>query len=462
MRLRPHTHAALLRYIPDFKNCNSPRSECRSLPDSQGPPESLPQAQNLSGRVVQPLPAAENITTEKFKVQAGWKNFRYGATWRMIFLRTLATSAQVDSNKTPYQTQHLGSMELVLPYGARVSRQVLGSKRAPNLRWSALLFLCALLCISLPAREKNSVQYGVGLIVNIPTPVAEVTEAVTDVAGNGIIRGTKEYIKDEYISGAVLATSTPIFPAWKDPGKVFYKVRKAALNPWNFKDSADVGTVAVRYIVQPQGEKNSILRIDALYVEDFRRAVHQSNGSVESSEYKDIQDHLTQMELVKKETEEALREKQEHIAKKEFNLDNNTELLSTPSEASTGESSSRVDEAGMNGQSGPAPSPSGQSPRVQSSRRSTLTSSGAASILAENPNETPEQRVARLRREVQRAVKNPGAPLKSAPFHSASTVKTLGPGTEVLVVILSTYWLGVETHEGAHGWIRRDQLELLP
>jgi len=342
-------------------------------------------------------------------------------------------------------------------------RKSLHTRRGPRLRlYTAALLFLAVLATPLPAREKNSVQYGVGLIVNIPTPVAEVTEAVSDVVNNGIIRGTKEYNKDEYISGAVAATSTPVFPAWKDPGKVFYKVRKAALNPWNFKDSADVGTVAVRYIVQPQGEKNSILRIDALYVEDFRRAVHQSNGSVESSEYKDIQDHLAQMELVKKETEDALREKQEHIAKKEFDLDNNTELLSTPSETGAGESSSRVDEALINGQSAPTPSSSGQSPRVPSSRRSTLAPSGAASILAENPNETPEQRVARLRREVQRIVKSPGAPLKSAPFHSASTVKTLAPGTEILVVILSTYWLGVETHEGAHGWIRRDQLELLP
>ncbi len=323
---------------------------------------------------------------------------------------------------------------------------------------SALLFFfLAILAIPLQAREKNSAQYGVGLIVNIPTPVAEVSEAVADVAGNGIIRGTKEYVKDEYISGAVLATSTPVFPPWKDPGRVFYKVRKAALNPWNFKDSTDVGTVAVRYIVQPQGEKNTILRIDALFVEDFRHAVHQSNGSVETSEYKDIQDHLGQMELVKKETEDALREKQEHIAKKEFDL-GNTELLSTPSASSLDESSSRTPDAGTSSQSS-----LGQPPRRQSSLgQSKFSSSATATVLTEDPNETPEQRLTRLRREVERIVKNPGAPLKSAPFHTASTVKTLAPGTEVLVVILSTYWLGVETHEGAHGWIRRDELEILP
>ena len=202
--------------------------------------------------------------------------------------------------------------------------------RARDLRNAAWILVFMLLASSLPAREKNSVQYGMGLIVNIPTPVSEVSEAIADVVGNGIIRGTKEYNKDEYLSGAVAASTTPLFPAFKESGKVYYKVRKAALQPWNFKDSADVGTVVVRYILQPQGEKNSILRIDALCVEDFRHTVHQSNGLVESSEYKDIQDHLTQMELVKKETEEALKEKQEHIANKEFDL-GNTELLSTPS-----------------------------------------------------------------------------------------------------------------------------------
>ncbi|MFY9674511.1 MAG: hypothetical protein WB817_07575 [Terriglobales bacterium] len=310
-------------------------------------------------------------------------------------------------------------------------------------RYGALLLFLVFVLASVPlrAREKNISQYGVGLIINIPSPVAEVTEAVGDVVGNGIIRGTKEYIKDEYLSGAVTAKSSPFFPASKDPGKVFYKVRKAAINPWNFKDSADVGTVAVRYIVQPQGDKNSILRIDAVYVEDWKRTVHPSNGSVESSEYKDIQDHLDQMELVKKETEDALRQKQEHIAQKEFDL-SNTELLSTPSGDS--ESSSRVDAAaGGNSQS--------------SIRRSINKSE-----LAEDPNETPEQRLARLRREAERIVRKPGAPLKSAPFHTASTVQTLSPGTEVLVVILTPYWLGVETHDGAHGWIRRDELELLP
>ncbi len=76
--------------------------------------------------------------------------------------------------------------------------------------------------------------------------------------------------------------------------------------------------------------------------------------------------------------------------------------------------------------------------------------------------QTLEERVKDLRHQVQRLVKAPGAPLKSAPFHTASTLQSLPTGTEVLIVISTTYWFGVETHDGQHGWILRDELEQLP
>ena len=297
------------------------------------------------------------------------------------------------------------------------------------------LFAIAFLPTSLPAKEKDTHDYGVGMIVNVPYPVAEVLQAVEDVAGSGIIRGTKEYIKDEYITGAVTANSTALFPAWTEPGKVFYKVRKQALNPWNFKDSNDMGTVAVRYVVQPQGNGNSIVRIDAVFVEDFRRTVHPSNGSVESSEYKDIWDHIEKAELLKKETVEALRQKQDYEARKNFGLSNTTELLSTP----PGESSSRSNVSADSG------------PEVAAVRPATIDDSKPL-----------DQQLGELRHEVERLVKKPGAPLKSAPFHTANTLKSLDPGTEVVVEILTPYWLGVETRDGQHGWLMRDQLESLP
>ena len=88
--------------------------------------------------------------------------------------------------------------------------------------------------------------------------------------------------------------------------------------------------------------------------------------------------------------------------------------------------------------------------------------SPGTSLAYELTGQALEQHVADLRREVVRVVKKPGAPLQSAPFHTATTIKSLQPGTEILVVINTPYWLGVETHDGDHGWIRRDELELAP
>lgn len=299
-------------------------------------------------------------------------------------------------------------------------------------RCLTLLALVSYLCLwsavpSAQGRDKDGVQYGAGLIVNVPMPEAEVSQAVDEVVQNGIIRGTKEYNKDEYISGATVAASTRAFPAWTEGGKVYYKIRAHALDPRNFKDSGDVGTLAVRYVVQGQGDKNTVLRIDAIFVEDFRHATHASNGSVESSEYKAIHDHLESMESIKQQGVEAEAERQQLV---------NQKLLSKEA-------------------------PSLTTPRAAAAEaRPEATSPDVSPTPA--PAESLEQHVQNLRRQVQRLVKSPGAPLKSAPFHTAGTLKSLAPGTEILVLISTPYWYGVETHDGQHGWIPRDQLEQLP
>ena len=344
----------------------------------------------------------------------------------------------------PYQTLATGAPEPVVIWGKSFRGEGLNGKALLNpvvvfsscyLRVAAAFLLLTAAALPSHGREKDILQYGAGLIVNVPLPEPEVAQVVEDVAQNTLIRGTKEYNKDEYVAGAVAATSTPVFPAWTEGGKVFYKVRKQALDPRNFKDSGDVGTLAVRYVVQPQGDKNTVLRIDALFVEDFRHSVHPSNGSVESSEYKDIQDRLQAVELMKKENAEAEQAKQERLAKKNFGLSatDDTVLLSTP--------------------------PSTAQPPPASSSSATPQPSAA---YEQQPDESLEQHVAELRRQVERLVKKPGAPLKSAPFHTASTMKSLEPGVEVLILISTPYWYGVETHDGQHGWIRRDQLEQLP
>ena len=251
-----------------------------------------------------------------------------------------------------------------------------------------------------------------GLTVNVPASEAEVLQAVQDVVADGIIQGSKEYNKDEYISGAEAADSSVLFAKWSGPGRVFYKVRQNALDPRNFKDSGDSGTLAVRYVVQPADEKNSILKIDAIFVDDFHRRVHQSNGSVETAEYAAIQDHLATMHLQKQHAAEEEEHKRQETAAKDL-----------------------------------------EQRRKQEEQEAAV---------AQKPDESVQKHVENLRHEVERVVRSPGAQLKSAPFHSASSLKPLSAGSQVVILISTHYWYGVETESGEHGWVHHSQLEPLP
>jgi hypothetical protein len=327
-----------------------------------------------------------------------------------------------------------------------------------------LLLLAAALPLS--AREKSKLAYGEGLIVNVPLPEAEVERVVEDVAQNGVIRGTKEYNKDEFVGGAKAATSSRVFSPWTEGGKVFYKVREQALDPRNFKDSSDSGTLVVRYVVQAQGEKNSVLRINALFKEDYRHIVHQSDGSVETAEYNDIREHVEAIELMKKQNVEADQQRQERLAKKQ-SFAKQAEggawpvlQAEPPSAALAGEShedaATPAEAAPLAGQSSSSQSLLNQSLSSQSSSNQSVPGQTVSSQSLSG--QSLEERVKDLRQEVERLVKAPGAPLKSAPFHTASTLQSLPTGTEVLILISTPYWYGVETHDGQHGWIMRDEL----
>jgi hypothetical protein len=276
--------------------------------------------------------------------------------------------------------------------------------------------------LAFSAPSKDATQYGAGLIVNVPFSEHEVEQVIQDVVQNGIIRGTKEYNKDEYMTGAEAATSTRVFPQWTEGGKVFFKVRLKALDPWNFKDTNDTGTVAVRYVVQAQDDKHTVVRIDARFVDDSRHAGHPSNGSVESSEYKTIHDRLESIALMKTEAADQQQKKQDSSSKNQQVALRNEPAMAPP-----------VAELPKPAEDRPQPTP--------------------ASL---------EERVHSLRQQVERVVIAPGAALKSAPFHTASTLQSLASGSEVLVEISTPYWLGVETHGGQHGWMLREQLEPLP
>lgn len=278
---------------------------------------------------------------------------------------------------------------------------------------SLFLLVCAVPSLHSREHKKRKEDYGLGFSTEIEAPESEVVQAVEAVVNDGIIQGSKEYNKDKYIENATPAVSSTLFPEWKEPGKVYYKVRTEALDPRGFFESNDVGTLAVRYVVQAKDANKTLLRIDAVFVEEYRRRAHPSDGSVENAEYADIQDHIDAAEQQKKQAAEGERQRQQEIARQALENKNEEDETLALAEAQT-----------------------------------------SAHNL--------EQHVEDLRRKVERVVKAPGASLKSAPFHTASNLKSLETGSEVVILIATPYWCGVETEDGQHGWILRADLEPLP
>jgi hypothetical protein len=313
----------------------------------------------------------------------------------------------------PNVQKHAESRGIVVAVGDPLARNRSSPRRLLSVVLVSVLGL-AFAVAPLRGREhKKKEDPSLGFSSEIKFPETEVLDAVEAVVDDGIIQGTKEYNKDKYIEHAAAAPSSPLFPQWKDSGKVFYKLRTKVLAPANFKDAADEGTIAVRYIVQSRDPGKTILRIDAVFVEDVRRTVHPSDGSVESAEYQDVQDHIDAVELQKTQAREGEKQRQEELAQRELELK-----------------------------------------REKGEAVNLAAAQTSAQAL--------EQHVRDLQRQAERVIKAPGAQLKAAPFQTASNLKSLETGAEVVIVIATPYWYGVETEDGQHGWIHRKQLEPLP
>lgn len=250
-----------------------------------------------------------------------------------------------------------------------------------------------------------------GFVTELPSAEADVLPVVKSVAEEPIIRGTYIYDKEQTLTGAIPAESSAYFGPWTEHGHVFYKVLRGAVAPRHFKDSNDMGTITVRYVVEGN-DAHTRLRIDAVFVEDGRRNAHPSDGSVESSEFKEIQDRLRIVQSTEQQEAETARRHQEELARA-------TVLRQWQDEQ-------------------------------------------AALDLAKSSVKNLERRVDDLRHNVELRTKDDGTELKSAPFHSAAKLQSLAAGTEVLILIITPHWYGIETTEGHRGWLRRDQLVPLP
>jgi uncharacterized small protein (DUF1192 family) len=261
--------------------------------------------------------------------------------------------------------------------------------------------------------SKDHAVLNPGFVTEFAASIEDVLQALQEVLQDQTIHGTQVFDREPTLTGAVVVESTPLFAPWKGEGKVFYKIRTNAIAPRHFLESADQGTIAVRYVVTSVSPERTRLRIDAVFVETAHRAVHDSDGTVESSEYKAIQDHLHAIQFAEQEAADAQRRRESiDLARQTFIRQ-------------------REDET-------------------------ALLAAAQASV------QDLEQRINSLRHEVERRIKAPGASLKAAPFHSAADVANLAAYTEVVIVIVTPRWYGVETPNGQRGWFPLDQLEPLP
>ncbi|HTP69012.1 MAG TPA: hypothetical protein VMJ35_08925 [Dongiaceae bacterium] len=252
-----------------------------------------------------------------------------------------------------------------------------------------------------------------GITREFMAPLATVRQAVVSVQKDHIVHGTLIFDKEPILTGAESTDSTPLFDPWNNGGEVFYKIRNQAVAPRHFLQSADQGVIAVRYVITSVSGDRTRVHIDAVYFETAHRVYRASDGSVEKAEMKEIKDALDSMIQAEMEAADARRREQ------------SSELVR-------------------------------QSYLRQREDESTRLSKAQSTV------KDLETEIVALRRELERRVKAPGADLKAAPYKSSANLKTLAAFTDVVVLIVSPHWLGVETPEGQRGWLPVSQLEQLP
>lgn len=300
--------------------------------------------------------------------------------------------------------------------------------KLPRLRVGVSGFLRAtsilLLAIALPAFGRTREKAAPSFTIDVDKPFEQVVPVVEDVARGGVIRGTFEYAGDEQLEGAKFAETSKLFPAWDGGGKVFYKYRERTLAPKHFIESNDVGTVAVRYVVQNNGPSATRLTIDAVFVENGGHHGHPSDGYVETCEFAEIGKRL-----------------------KEF------EQQAAPGSTSQF-SSSREAKPGSNGTETGA-SGTGDIQHAIADQKAQLAAETANLLKFEDQSrQIRTSEFIRIRAE--------RAELKAAPYSHARIIEALKQGQEVTVLAKSTYWFHVRSEDGQEGWLHHSAVEAQP
>jgi len=282
----------------------------------------------------------------------------------------------------------------------------------PGVALIALAVICALGAKpSAAARHDQKTDLPEGFAIDLKASEADVLKAVELVTQDTILHGTQVYSREDELTEAEAATGSTYYGAWTGPGHAFYKVRAKALSPTHFKNSTDIGTIFVRYIVLGVAPNRTHLQIDAIFVEDGSKRVHPSDTTVETSEFAEIQSHIVRIQREERQTADQLQRRQLQLAAQSNVKERDAEAAHLKD--------------------------------------------------AESSIESLQVRLSELQHKAELRVKTQ-ANLKSAPFEHAATLQSVPANSDVLIEIITPYWYGVETVDGHRGWLRHDQVEPLP
>jgi hypothetical protein len=134
------------------------------------------------------------------------------------------------------------------------------------------------------------------------------------VTQDTVLHGTQVYSREDELTEAEAATASAYYRRWTGPGDAFYKVRKKAISPQHFKNSTDIGTITVRYVVLGVAPDRTHLRIDAVFVEAGSKRVHVLDTNVETSEFAEIQSHIVRIRREERQAAYALQRQQLQLA----------------------------------------------------------------------------------------------------------------------------------------------------
>ena len=294
----------------------------------------------------------------------------------------------------------------------------LGSRVPRTLLIGCVLNLAALAAVygvvagpSMAAQHGQQSEVPEGFAIDLKASEADVLKAAGLVSQDTVVHGTQVYAREDELTEAEAVTGSTYYGPWTGPGHAFYKIRKQALSPQHFKNSTDVGTITVRYIVLGVAPDRTHLQIDAVFIEDGSKRVHTSDTTVETSEFAEIQSHIVRIQREERQTADLLQRRQLQDAAQANAREREAEAARLKDAASS----------------------------VQS--------------LQVRLNEL--QHKAEMRVKAQ-------ANLKSAPFQHSATLQTVLANSDVLIEIITPYWYGVETVDGHRGWLRSDQVEAIP